>query len=536
MPPQQEDTYKDPLLSPSSSVNQPTTASDKRTDIDYNTMDQLDPHEPVKRPSVYRRKSFLMEFVESKGPPQILLIMLLLALGFGSTIGVVPAVMTDRYARLNHGYSDPTDCADWASMEDKPHECLAGSGDAQNGAAYENLVSNVLTFITSSLIGSISDEKGRRGIIIIGLSLSCVSPLFLVLVQLSPSMSPSWYYMAGTLTGLVNWIAVALSALADVLPTEWRAAGFGLLLASFSLGFALSPILASFFNHLQVSVASLCVLMIAWLVTVFFLPETLPAATAAEAARVRAEQPYNPTRWGRTKHAITRPFREISILNRNSFFRLLSALAFFSGMVATADRTLLIYYVEERLAFNDHDVAIMFMLIGILGILVQGVLIKPFNECFGERWVIVIAFLLGAVDNFMYGAAKNKSTIYVATVISSFGGMSFPTISAIKANNVEESEQGRIQGALYSLQALAAGVGPMLLRGVYHYTKDTDFPGPGAMFTFAGFLYIVAAGFAFALPKDKANSARRHSQVDYEPPADVEEPTDKEGPIDRPLI
>lgn len=161
MAPQQEETYKDPLLSPSSSADEPTT-TDQQQDKAYHTMDQLDPHENVKRPSVYRRKSFLMEFVESKGPPQILLIMLLLALGFGSTIGVVPAVMTDRYARLQHGYSDPRDCADWV-MEDKPHECLAGSGDAQNGAAYENLVSNVLTFITSSLVGSISDEKGRRG-------------------------------------------------------------------------------------------------------------------------------------------------------------------------------------------------------------------------------------------------------------------------------------------------------------------------------------------------------------------------------------
>jgi hypothetical protein len=40
---------------------------------------------------------------------------------------------------------------------------LAGSGDAQNVAAWENFVSNSLTFITSSVIGSISDERGRRG-------------------------------------------------------------------------------------------------------------------------------------------------------------------------------------------------------------------------------------------------------------------------------------------------------------------------------------------------------------------------------------
>lgn len=349
-------------------------------------------------------------------------------------------------------------------------------------------------------------------------------------------MSPTWYYGVGTLSGVINWIAIALSALADVLPRQWRAAGFGLLLAGFSLGFALSPILATLFNHFQVSVVAASVLTVAWFVTVLFLPETLPAATSAAARRVREEQArQHTTTRGRILHALSRPVREISILNRNSFFRLLSALAFFSGMVQTADQTLLIYYVEERLAFDDHDVAIMFMLSGILGILVQGVLIKPFNECFGERMVIMIAFILGAVDNFMYGVASNKATIFVATCFASFVGMSFPTISAIKANNVEESEQGRIQGALYSLQALAAGVGPMLLRGVYHYTKDTNFPG--SMFIFAGGLYLIASTFACALPKDKADS-RRMSQVAAQAAAELEndDPPDEEGSIERPLL
>ena len=35
------------------------------------------------------------------------------------------------------------------------------------------------------------------------------------------------------------------------------------------------------------------------------------------------------------------------------------------------------------------------------------------------------------------------------------GGMAFPTISSINANNVEEHEQGQIQGALYGARALS---------------------------------------------------------------------------------
>jgi len=127
-------------------------------------VDQFPEMEPVVRTSTMRRESFLAEFTNSRGPPQIVILCILLALGFGSTIGVVPSVMTDRYARLNHGYDTAMgdSCASFA-MGEKPPECLAGSADAQNAVALEQMVSNVLTFFTSSLVGSLSDEYGRKG-------------------------------------------------------------------------------------------------------------------------------------------------------------------------------------------------------------------------------------------------------------------------------------------------------------------------------------------------------------------------------------
>lgn len=70
----------------------------------------------------------------------------------------------------------------------------------------------------------------------------------------------------------------------------------------------------------------------------------------------------------------------------------------------------------------------------------------------------------------------------------------------------EECEQGRIQGALYSLSSLASAVGPMLLRWVYHVTKDNTVYGKGTMFIFGAGLYVVATICAYLLPEDKANS------------------------------
>jgi MFS family permease len=152
MPPQ------DPLSPPTNGHSPPL--DDYSSDIKYTALQELDPHEPVPRPSVYRRKSFIVQFANTKGPPQIAFLLMLIALGLGCTIGVVPAVMSDRFARLNHGYNG-AGCASFG-MHDKPSECLDGSSDAQNTAALSSLISNTLTFTTSSLLGSLSDEHGRR--------------------------------------------------------------------------------------------------------------------------------------------------------------------------------------------------------------------------------------------------------------------------------------------------------------------------------------------------------------------------------------
>ncbi len=78
----------------------------------------------------------------------------------------------------------------------------------------------------------------------------------------------------------------------------------------------------------------------------------------------------------------------------------------------------------------------MFLLFGFSGIFIQGFVLKLFNDRCGERYVVIIAFLFGVLHNIIYAMASNKAMIYVGIAVGSFVGMSFPTISAIKSNNV----------------------------------------------------------------------------------------------------
>lgn len=78
----------------------------------------------------------------------------------------------------------------------------------------------------------------------------------------------------------------------------------------------------------------------------------------------------------------------------------------------------------------------MFLIFGILGIFVQSFILKLMNSMFGERAIVIIAFTFGVIHNVLYGIAHNKITIYIAIALGSLNMMAFPTISAIKANNV----------------------------------------------------------------------------------------------------
>ena len=461
--------------------------------------------------------SFCTHFLSTPGPAAIIFMCMLYALAAGATIGVVPSVMTDQYAKVYHGFDHHDSCANYGKDE-KPQACQDGASNAQTAAVSSSFVSNTLTFLTSSLIGSLSDEYGRRHIMNLAQFLNLFSPICLVMMQTFAfsSMDPNWYYFANCLGGLVSWISTALSALSDVMPKQWRAPMFGLLLAGFSLGFALSPFLALVFSHHGVSILSMWMILGNFLFGLFFLPETL-SREAIEAARSERSEYHRRECESLVSvgvRMICRPIKELSILNRNSLLRLLSALAFFSGMSSSADQTLFVYYVEERLEFNDRDIAVLFGIIGLQGIIVQGLVLKPFTDWIGERYVVVVSFICGAVTNTLYAFARSKDIIYIAVCVSSFGTMSFPTISAMKSNNVKEHEIGRVQGALFALSSLASALGPALLRIVYKITAHTRYPG--SFFLVATAFFIVATGCGWALPKEKANSVAYLDDADVD--------------------
>jgi MFS family permease len=131
------------------------------------------------------------------------------------------------------------------------------------------------------------------GMLILGVVMFALGPFALLYVQLRPTTSPLIYYSARAMHGLVNWMAIALSAMADVLPARLRAPGVGVLMGGFWFGLCRAPSLAIFLGHLQVIVIACSVQLCGLVCAIMFFPETLPPHVAEEARMLRNSEASN---------------------------------------------------------------------------------------------------------------------------------------------------------------------------------------------------------------------------------------------------
>jgi len=453
--------------------------------------------------------TFFSTFFHTRPAMHILLLTLLMSLGTGSVVSTIPGLLADRFARLEYGYDGPP-CSDFhddgettTTANRKPQECRDGGDAAQNAAASAVFVENMIMLVLSSVVGSMSDCRGRRLFLAGSFVLMATTPLSLVLIQISDRASPYWYYSSKASHGLISSFTICLTILSDVMPPEMRSPSYGLFLATYLFGFGFSQIMAKSLSHLMLAIVAAILLQMGCIFTALIFCETLPEETRRKALSNRTcYEEGNHNSWGKI---ILRPLLELSILNRNTFFRLLAVISLCSGMIYSSDSTLIIYYMKNQLDIGYQSIATMFFVKSLVGVLVQMFLLKLVIGCLREKRSLVLGLMFGAIHNVLWGVSSTQTGIFTGLIMSEFAGLHFPILVGMRSANVGEEEQGRVQGAFFALAAIADAVGPVLLQSIYRETKDTIRPGPGFMFVVAGCVYLFGAVVACMLPEDKAN-------------------------------
>ncbi len=300
---------------------------------------------------------------------------------------------------------------------------------------------SAMQFLFAPILGRLSDRFGRRPIVLFSLAGTVGSYLLFAFAHTMPGLFAS-RLLAGVTGGN---IAAAQAIIADVTPKEERARGMALVGMAFGLGFIFGPAIGGFAVRLGeagpgLAAAALSALALVW--AFFRLPETRPAGAPPRSTTLLPLA------------ALARTFRRPGI----GVFLLLSALT--TTAFANFEGTFSLF-LSMTFSLPPEKVAGAFVAVGVLGVLVQGGLIRPLVKRFGELRVLVGGTALVLAGFLALLGAGTLSTLVPAVGVLGVGiGITNPALSGLVSRRSAASEQGEVLGAFQSMASLGRVVGP----------------------------------------------------------------------------
>eukprot|EP01025_Chloroclados_australasicus_P035451 TRINITY_DN3609_c0_g3_i10.p1 TRINITY_DN3609_c0_g3~~TRINITY_DN3609_c0_g3_i10.p1 ORF type:complete len:305 (-),score=6.96 TRINITY_DN3609_c0_g3_i10:762-1676(-) len=186
----------------------------------------------------------------------------------------------------------------------------------------------------------------------------------------------------------------------------------------------------------------------------------------------------------------------------------------FNGLV-----TVLLQYFQLVYDFNAQQIGEFFFVLGGGALAAQGIILPLLQKPFGEKWILFIGFF-GCMIQFVGLAVVTSSwQVYVVQLASSIGALIFPTVSGIKSNNVEEHQQGGIQGGLYGLTGFATGLGPVVFAYIFFEftSSESQLPYcPQFVLLFGGIVVFLALVLVLSIDDKEARNkiqSKRLSQA-----------------------
>jgi DHA1 family tetracycline resistance protein-like MFS transporter len=336
----------------------------------------------------------------------------------------------------------------------------------------------LMQFVFSPIQGALSDRFGRRAVILIS---SFGLGVDFVVMALAPVL---WLLFIGrAVSGMcAASFSTANAYIADTTPREKRAAAFGLLGAAFAIGFIVGPALGGFLGHISIRLpfwVAACLSLLNFCYGFFVLPESLPP----ERRSVRVD-------W---RHA--NPLGSLMLLRRYPQVFALAAVFFLMALAQFSINSTYVLYTDYRFGWGPQIVGYTLALVGLCTGIVQGLLVRPLMPRLGERRMMLTGLAFLIVGYLVFGLAASEWIFVAAIPLLCMGGLAGPAAQSLVTHQVDPAEQGRLQGALTSLQSLAGVFGPALFANLFAVFIGKHAPTthlPGIAFALAAALALLA--------------------------------------------
>jgi MFS transporter, DHA1 family, tetracycline resistance protein len=338
----------------------------------------------------------------------------------------------------------------------------------------------LMQFLFMPVLGSLSDRLGRRPIILLsnfGLGLDYV------LMALAPNIH--WLFVGRVISGITAAsVSTAGAYIADVTPTEQRAAKFGLLGAAFGAGFVVGPALGGVLGDVSPRLpfwVAAGLSLTNGLYGLFVLPESLP------------RERRSPFSWRKAN-----PIGALKLLRSHHELWGLSGVTFLSNLAHAALPSTAVLYMGYRYDWDAKAVGLLLAGVGVCQILVNAVLVSRVVKALGERQTIVVGLVAGTAGFTIQAMAPTGAFYAVGIVVMSLWSLMNPAMQSWMTRLVSPSEQGRLQGANGSVLGIATLIGPILFTQTFatFIGAHRDLHLPGAPFLLSAVLLVSALAVA----------------------------------------
>jgi DHA1 family tetracycline resistance protein-like MFS transporter len=326
------------------------------------------------------------------------------------------------------------------------------------------------------LLGLLSDRVGRRPVLLISLAGLAIDFLFMAF---APTLA--WLFVGRVLNGLTAAsFSTANAYVADVTAPEKRARAFGLMGSAFSFGFIVGPALGGYLGEIDLRLPFLVAAVLTALnfaYGLFLLPESLGRERRIAAFDLRRANPLG----------------SLKLLRSHPDLLGLASVALLFQVAHMVLPAIFVLYAGYRFGWSPGIIGLTMMGSGLSGVVVQMLLVGPVVARIGERGALLLGAAAGAAGFIVFGSASS-GWIYVAGIpVFALMGFLMPGLQGLMTRRVPPQEQGQLQGAIQSLQGIAAIVGPLLFGLTFAWSIRQDaFHAPGLAIYLAAAMLVAA--------------------------------------------
>ena len=341
-------------------------------------------------------------------------------------------------------------------------------------------------FLFGPIVGSLSDAYGRRPVLIAALLTLALDYAIMAMAQ------TYWVLLVGRIiAGMAGATYITATAyISDIAKPEERGAAFGMIGASFGIGFVFGPALGGLALGWHITApfwiaAALSALNV--LFGLFILPESLKP----ENRRPFGRRDLNP--FGAILRAFAMPGLAVPLICIFVFE--------FANMVYP---TLWAFWGREVFGWDGFIIGFTLSGYGILIAIVQAGVLPRLTRRFGDYRTLLIATAAAVLGLVGFGFSTTGWAVALVLPLATLADMAPPLMTAFAANRVGEDSQGLVQGVIASLASVAAVGAPLVLTGTFQrFVSGEGLYFPGAPFVIAAVLVVGIVPLIWRLNPDR---------------------------------